>query len=73
MLQGPASQSSLHGKVEPNPMAMLALALPVFMGLIVGNLFYANLTYVTWRALLLVPLLALLLRKQVTRNKVSSV
>jgi len=52
----------LQVDTEARPSEMMGLAFPLFMGLITGYLFYANLTYVAWRTLLLVPLLAMLLR-----------
>ena len=58
----------LYGEAGPSPSVMLALAVPVVLGLTLGNLFYANLAYVTWRTLLLVPLLALLLRRPSTNQ-----
>ena len=46
----------LRGDTQLNPVTLLALALPLFLGLIVGYLFYANLAYAAWRAILLIPL-----------------
>ena len=56
----------LRGDTQVDPVALLSLALPLFLGLTVGYLFYANLAYAAWRAIFLVPLVilvaALLLR-----------
>jgi hypothetical protein len=53
----------LQGDHKPNPVVMLALAGPWFLGMLVGYLFYANLAYAPWRAILLLPLLVWLVRK----------
>lgn len=63
----------LQSDEGPNPEVMFALSVPLFLGLITGYLFYANLAYVTWRTLLLVPLVALLLRKPAMRDKAAAV
>lgn len=51
----------LRGDAKPDPLAMPALALPVFLGLVVGYLFYANLAFAPWRAVFLLPLAAMAL------------
>lgn len=62
----------LQGGHNPKPVVMLALAGPWFLGMIIGYLFYANLAYAPWRAVLLVPLLVWLVRKAVN-TKTSAV
>jgi hypothetical protein len=44
-----------------SPILVVSSAMPFFLGLSFGNLFYANLAYAQWRLVFLVPLLALLL------------
>ena len=46
-----------------SPILMVSSAMPLFLGLAIGNLFYANLAYVHWRIVFLLPLLALLFVK----------
>mgnify|MGYP001823182999 CR=1 FL=1 len=43
-----------------SPILVVSSAMPVFLGLAFGNLFYSNLAHVYWRVVLLLPLLVLL-------------
>lgn len=43
-----------------SPILVVSSAMPFFLGLAFGNLFYANLAYAHWRVVFLLPLLALL-------------
>jgi len=52
----------LQGPARMNPYIILSISFPLVLGLVLGNLFYANLAYETWRALLLLPLTVLILR-----------
>lgn len=50
----------VNAQQKPSPILAVSSAMPVFLGLAIGNLFYANLAHVYWRGVLLLPLLMLL-------------
>ena len=53
---------------KPTPILVVSSAMPIFLGLAMGNLFYANLAYVYWRVVFLLPLLMLLILKSRSAN-----
>ncbi|WP_455202679.1 hypothetical protein [Kaarinaea lacus] len=53
---------------KPAPILVVSGAMPMFLGLAIGNLFYANIAYVHWRVVFLLPLLMLLFFKSSNAN-----
>ena len=50
----------VNSQPKASPILVVSSAMPVFLGLAIGYLFYANLAYVYWRVVFLLPLLGLL-------------
>ena len=52
--------SLMNAGANFSPITVVSSAMPVFLGLAFGNLFYSNLAHVYWRVVLLLPLLVML-------------